>query len=281
MPTEIGISHQPTGGDTLAFLEESGSNEARVFVALGATEGTIQWLSQVARGLMRRDCLSCRSLREGQHCSHLAACEVISAESVTGYDTLLSRFQSLLQPSLEDEATDPYVHLLVRRLETRPVYVQVPPRTSKVNPKADEEYRPPARRLRDITRLEVDRLAELFGVTRVAYSNWIAGVTPRSDREDRLLRVLSLAEEVLKRLGSPEAVRDWLLAPVSFLGRRPFDVMREGEDDTITGLVLAIGTQSRPVRLPKRPMSAGRWQAGQDLDTELQRLNPGYSTGEE
>lgn len=288
MPKEMTVTDQPTGGDTLAFPWLGGPNEARVFVALGSageaapTGETIVPFAEAARQLVSRECRSCAFWQEGEQCSHLSICELVSPQSITGYGGHLRRLQYALFSA--------GLGLALRfRLHTHSFVIECLEAAEWISPEQEgviERHRvrrtTPTAQLRDVSGLDAERLRTVFGVSRAAYSRWASGeATPRPEHQEKLLRILSIAEELNKRLGSPEAVADWLLKPISFLGKRPLDLLAEDDEDMIAGLVLSLPAPrdlSRPVR---RRVSSTRWKPGHDLRDEMTRLNPGYSASEE
>lgn len=133
----------------------------------------------------------------------------------------------------------------------------------------------PAQRLYELSGLDVKRLALLFGVTRQAFYGWIQGARARGGSYDRLLQIVPLVEEAAKRLGSPQAVRDWLLSPVVANGPRPFDLLRGGNNDAFRGFL----TQGRTVPFSDslKPFEGG----GSDSTKRRLRRAPRLEEGDE
>jgi transcriptional regulator with XRE-family HTH domain len=109
--------------------------------------------------------------------------------------------------------------------------------------------------LRTLSGLDVSRLAELFGVSRVTYHGWLNGATPRGSRLDHLLSVLSCVREMNARKGSAGAVSEWLLTPLSQSSNRltPFDLLKAKKFDVAAGYLIrstpiASSIRKRPVR---------------------------------
>jgi hypothetical protein len=131
-----------------------------------------------------------------------------------------------------------------------------------------------AARLRELAGLDAGRLADIFGVSRITYQNWVSGSTPQGTRGEHLLEVLALVEEAASHFGSPRATRDWLLMPVSPGGKKPVDYLAAQQYDTFRGFLLQVPTRReivRPVgvmRRSRRPVSP------QQLEDALDQLRP-------
>lgn len=143
---------------------------------------------------------------------------------------------------------------------------------------ADEEAEqessiPAATRLRMLTGLDAARLAELFGISRVAYQGWIGGVQPAFTRQEHLMQVLAFAEEANERFGSASAVRQWLIAPVSPGGPVPLELLRQRRYDTVRGLLLRVRRGNELVK-PVRRQSRKVVSVSEQLQREtLETLN--------
>jgi len=114
-----------------------------------------------------------------------------------------------------------------------------------------------AERLREISGLKVERLAEIFGVSRTTYYKWMSGSPLHDVHREQLLEVLSLVEEAVQRLGSPDATNTWLLTPVSPGGKNPIDYLATREYSTFHGFLLHIRT-GRETFQPLTPSSRVR-----------------------
>lgn len=132
----------------------------------------------------------------------------------------------------------------------------------------------PAKSLRDISGLELDRLSAIFGVSRTAYYDWMSGSTPRGERRDHLLEVLSLVEEASKRLGDPAGTSTWLLTPVSSRGERPIDFLAVRNYTTFRGLLLRIPTEREVIRPFLHPSRVRRELTRQEFKERIERLSP-------
>lgn len=90
--------------------------------------------------------------------------------------------------------------------------------------------------------LTVAELAVIAGISPSAMSGWFQGNAGLSraalKRTEQLVEVWRAAELVLR----PEAVRDWLLAPVPLLGNaRPADCIRDGRAAEVLDVIRALG----------------------------------------
>lgn len=132
----------------------------------------------------------------------------------------------------------------------------------------------PAERLREKSGLDASRLAAVFGVSRVAYQNWIAGVAPHGARREHLLEVLAFVEEAERRFAGAREVGDWLLTPTEANGRRPIDLLATREYDTFRGFLLRVPTGRERVRPMQMAPRARRRLTGVAFDDALARLHP-------
>lgn len=126
-----------------------------------------------------------------------------------------------------------------------------------------------AARIRELTALPVEKLAEIFGVSRVAYHNWLKGTRPRGEHRDHLLFTLQLMEEAGRILGTPRNVGAWLIAPSSQSGRVPIELLKNGQYD----LCRAVLTHS-PASRRSLPIRTKRRLSGADLRAAMERYSP-------
>ncbi|MBI4493095.1 MAG: hypothetical protein HY690_09935 [Chloroflexi bacterium] len=131
-----------------------------------------------------------------------------------------------------------------------------------------------AERLRELSGLGASRLAAIFGVSRVTYQNWVAGTTPQDGRREHLLEALALVEEAAHRLSDPRATGDWLLTPVSPMGRKPIDLLAAREYETSRGFVLRLPVGQQRARLLPPSRRAHRRLSREAVDDALARLRP-------
>lgn len=111
----------------------------------------------------------------------------------------------------------------------------------------------PAESLRRISGLDAARLAQIFGVSRTTYQQWVAGTTPRGTRYDDLLRVLSLHREAAEHLGGTAPLTVWLRTPVSPGGPTPADLLRQRRYPAFRGFLLRRPVEERLMR--RRPLA--------------------------
>ncbi len=126
-----------------------------------------------------------------------------------------------------------------------------------------------AARLREISGLQIGKLADLFGVARPTYYNWLNGVRPRGEHRDHLLFAAQFVEEAGRVLGEPRAVGAWLLSPSPASGRIPIELLKNRQFDLCRAL-LTRGSGTRkalPVRTKHR-------LSGQELRDAMERHSP-------
>jgi hypothetical protein len=136
-------------------------------------------------------------------------------------------------------------------------------------------------RLAALTGLEMERLAELLGVSRTTLYAWRDGSKLRGRKRDHLLQVGAVMEEVAERLGPPREVAAWLLTPSPASNRRPFDVLRDARYDLCRSML----TRRRTARVVL-PQRAPRRFSGTELRHRVERISPkpsveDYEPGEE
>ncbi len=132
-----------------------------------------------------------------------------------------------------------------------------------------------AERLRAISGLRTERLAEIFSVSRTTYQNWLTGAkAPHESHREHLLEVLPLMEEALQRLGSPNAVSNWLLTPVSSGGKKPIDYLKAQQFSAFRGFLLQVHTGHEVFRPFIRPSRARFEPSKEDIEYGLERLRP-------
>lgn len=131
-----------------------------------------------------------------------------------------------------------------------------------------------AKRLRKISSLKIERLAEIFGVSRTTYYKWIAGSALHDEHREHLLEVLPLVEEALQRLGSPNAASAWLLTPVSPGGKKPIDYLAEREYSIFRGFLVRVRTGQevfQPIAASKRVHIE---RSREEVEDALEQLRP-------
>ncbi len=131
-----------------------------------------------------------------------------------------------------------------------------------------------AERLREISGLTIERLAEIFDVSRTTYHKWISGSPLRDAHREQLLEVLSLIEEAAQRLGGPNTTSTWLLTPVSPGGMKPIDYLAAREYSIFRGFLLRVRTGQEMFR-PLTPSNRiYKERSPEEIKDALERLRP-------
>jgi len=129
-------------------------------------------------------------------------------------------------------------------------------------------------RLREISGLTIERLAEIFDVSRTTYHKWISGTPLRDAHREHLLEVLPLMEQAAQRLGSTNATSTWLLSPVSPGGKKPIDYLAAREYTTFRGFLLRVRTDRETFR-PLTPSNRiYKERSPEEVKNALERLRP-------
>ena len=136
-------------------------------------------------------------------------------------------------------------------------------------------------RLRDISGLTVKRLADIFGVSRTTYHEWMSDSPLRETHREHLLEVLSLMEEAARRLGNPGVLSAWLLSPVSLAGKKPVEYLSSRQYDTFRGFLLRQGADQNFLRPPAQLGITYRERPREEIEDELARLHPGILLDED
>jgi transcriptional regulator with XRE-family HTH domain len=168
--------------------------------------------------LTHRSCRTAGDLAETIGMSSLAVSQVGVAAVGTRYDVIVSFLdENLLNPPAVASAAE----------------IEV----------AEEN---PAKDLRELTELPVERLADVFGVSRVTYYNWMSDKPISLDNLARLRTIVALLKQVrsLLRVDTRDFGR-WLIAPVGPSGESPFDFLRDGADARVRSLALRIPSPPR------------------------------------
>ena len=138
-----------------------------------------------------------------------------------------------------------------------------------------------ARRLREISGLTVELLADIFGVSRTTYHKWMDN-SPLSERHrEHLLEVLPLIEEALQRLGSTSPLNTWLLTPVSPGGKKPIEYLSSQQYNTFRGYLLRQGMDQNLLRPPIPLKYPYLERTREEVEDELERLNRGFLLDED
>lgn len=131
-----------------------------------------------------------------------------------------------------------------------------------------------AKRLREISGLTVEQLAELFHISRPTFHEWLRGSSLTNKHREHLLEILPLIEEASQRFGSPNATSTWLLTPVSPAGKKPIDYLSERQYAVFRGFLLrqSAGQQLfRPLTPSKRVYLE---RSREEVEDVRERLRP-------
>src|SRR3990172_7576619 len=126
-----------------------------------------------------------------------------------------------------------------------------------------------AARLRELTGLQIGKLAEIFGVSRPTFYNWLKGTRPRGEHRDRLLFVLQVMEEAGRILGEQRWGGGLFIAPSATSARVPLELLKAGQYDLCRSLLTRSGTARKAL-----PVRTKRHLSGQDLRDAMQRHSP-------
>jgi transcriptional regulator with XRE-family HTH domain len=108
-------------------------------------------------------------------------------------------------------------------------------------------------RLAALTGLEMEKLADLLGVSRATLYAWRGGAKPRGSKRDHLHQVAAVMEEVAQRVGGAREVAAWLLTPSAASNRRPCDILRDRRYDICRSMLTrrAAARVALPQRAPR------------------------------
>jgi len=129
----------------------------------------------------------------------------------------------------------------------------------------------PAEELRSVSGLPPALLAQLFGVSRTAYYKWIEGATPRDERFQHLVDVLSHMKDARRRLSASIDFTSWLRTPIAPGAKPPIEYLRDSKFTVFRGLVLRAASAPMPLvtsSIPSQPMSAA------ERTTARERISP-------
>jgi len=157
------------------------------------------------------------------------------------------------------------------------------------------DIQPPSRvaeDIRSLTGLSVDRLAQMFGVSRVTYHNWISNQPVAVENEVRLRAVLGLLQEIADAPSvHARGIGNWLLDPVAAGTPAPLNMIAEGRDLAVKALALRLSPPSRgtsPISEAARARTGiptlnlrrtgSRWQPGTAKEARegTEQLSPSF-----
>jgi transcriptional regulator with XRE-family HTH domain len=138
-----------------------------------------------------------------------------------------------------------------------------------------------ARRLREISGLTVEQLADIFGVSRTTYHKWMDNSSLSERHKQHLLEVFPLIEYALQRLGSTSALNTWLLTPVTAGGKKPIEYLSSRQYNTFRGFLLHQGNDQNLLRPPIPLKYPYLERPREEVEDELERLNPSFLLDED
>jgi transcriptional regulator with XRE-family HTH domain len=138
-----------------------------------------------------------------------------------------------------------------------------------------------AKRLRELSGLTIEQVANIFGVSRITFHKWMEGSQLSDRHREHLLEVLPLVEEALRRIGTPNTLSAWLLTPVSPGGKKPIDYLSSRQYNTFRGFLLRQGADHNLLRPPAPLGITYRERPREEIEDELARLHPGILLDED
>jgi hypothetical protein len=179
--------------------------------------------------------------------------------SITSYGTVLvmevPAWATLVSPS--DPSALPM--LVIRATRATPVAPVAPSQRVPRRARPPATVITPAEELRSLTGLAPGMLADLFGVSRTTFYKWIEGATPRDERFQHLVDVVTHVRDARQRLPSSVDFAAWLRTPISPGAKTPLEYLREARFSVFRGLVLRAASaglaQTVASTIPSRPMS--------------------------
>ncbi len=166
-------------------------------------------------------------------------------ETVTGTGSTLVLALCLFSPG---RVTDSHTLL---RTQASPHVVLSPLADSAPEAVRSPQPVPPLKRLRELTGLTVQQLADVFGVTRAAASAWLNGTQPRGERQAHLLEALQFIETAAEQLQGQQELSQWLQTPVAPGAQTPLQLMGERRWRALRGLLVSARTPASFARVPE------------------------------
>jgi transcriptional regulator with XRE-family HTH domain len=128
-------------------------------------------------------------------------------------------------------------------------------------------------RLRELTGLSMEQLAELFDVSRGALYKWREGAVPRGERQAHLQEALQFAEAAAEQFQGTAALNAWLQRPISAGERTPLQLMAERRWRVLRGLL--VQARGSPLRHVPKPFPGPLPQrSAEELREAAERLSP-------
>lgn len=95
-----------------------------------------------------------------------------------------------------------------------------------------------AEELRTVSRLTPQQLAQVFGVSRTTFYNWMEGATPREEAFTHLMEALNHIKDAKKKLDGIIDLATWLRTPIAAGGKPPLQYIKEQQFSVFRGLVV-------------------------------------------
>lgn len=95
-----------------------------------------------------------------------------------------------------------------------------------------------AEELRTVSRLTPQQLAQVFGVSRTTFYNWMEGATPREETFTHLMETLNHIKDAKKKLDGIVELSLWLRTPIAAGGKTPLHYIKEQQFSVFRGLVV-------------------------------------------
>ena len=132
----------------------------------------------------------------------------------------------------------------------------------------------PAEELRSLTRLTPAMLADLFGISRTTFYKWMRGATPRDERFQHLVDVLTHIKDARRRLPSSIEHTAWLRTPISPGAKTPLDYLRERRFSVFRGLVLRATSANMELDKPIPLSLPGPVMTPEERKIARERVSP-------
>ncbi|HMG12585.1 MAG TPA: helix-turn-helix transcriptional regulator [Gemmatimonadaceae bacterium] len=111
-----------------------------------------------------------------------------------------------------------------------------------------------AEELRTASRLTPQQLAQVFGVSRTTFYNWMEGATPREEAFTHLVEALNHIKDAKKKLDGIIDLPTWLRTPIAAGGKSPLQYIKEQQFSVFRGLVVRAGSPMSGFSQVKAPM---------------------------
>jgi hypothetical protein len=137
-----------------------------------------------------------------------------------------------------------------------------------------------AEELRSFTKLPSITLANMFGVSRTTFYNWIEGSTPRDERFQHLVDALAHVKDASRKLPSTIDLSLWLRTPIASGAKTPLDYLREKRFRVFRGLLVRVGSEAMGLT-PVMSVLSGPTMSREERAAALERISPQPRSDEE